>query len=150
MECEICGNKVERIFVTEIEGVVLRACEECSKSGNILNVLDNKRKSNLMIKNQKFNYGEENELVENYGKLITEARNNVGLSIDELAKIIGEKSSYIRKIEKEEIRPSDKVIRKLEKILKIKLREKIEKKIERSKKEYEIKLRIADIVEIKG
>jgi len=81
--------------------------------------------------------------------LIREARNQAGLSIEELARIVGEKSSYIRKIEKEEIRPSEKIISKLEKILRIKLTEKLEEKIEKQEKEDKMRLRIADVVEIK-
>jgi putative transcription factor len=73
----------------------------------------------------------------------------MNLSIEELAKKIGEKESLLRKIEKEEIRPSDKVIDKLERFLKIKLREKIEAKPKKEKKEEDIKLRIADVVKIR-
>jgi len=149
VECEICGKKVEKVFVAEIEGVALKVCEECSKSGKILNVIDDKKRNKPITKTQKLNYEEDYELIENYGMLIREARNRAGLSIEELARMVGEKSSYIRKIEKEEIRPSDKIILKLEKILKINLRGKIEEKIEKQKKEDEMKLRIADVVEIK-
>lgn len=149
MECEICGKKVEKVFVAEIEGVVLKVCEECSKSGKILNVIDDKKKNKPVTKTQKLNYEEDYELIENYGMLIREARNQAGLSIEELARIVGEKSSYIRKIEKEEIRPSEKIISKLEKILRIKLTEKLEEKIEKQEKEDKMRLRIADVVEIK-
>jgi len=45
VECEICGKKVEKVFVAEIEGVVLKVCEECSKSGKILNVIDDKKRT---------------------------------------------------------------------------------------------------------
>jgi len=147
MECEICGKKVQKVFVTEIEGVTLRVCEECSKSGKILNVIE-EEKSKRIAKMQNLKYEEEYELVENYGVLICEARSQAGLSVEELAKRIKEKSNLIRKIEREEIRPSDKLVRELEKILKIKLEEKIEERRER-KKEGERKLRIADVVEIK-
>jgi len=149
VECEICGKKVEKVFVAEIEGVVLKVCEECSKSGKILNVIDDKKKNKPVTKTQKLNYEEDYELIENYGMLIREARNQAGLSIEELARIVGEKSSYIRKIEKEEIRPSEKIISKLEKILRIKLTEKLEEKIEKQEKEDKMRLRIADVVEIK-
>jgi len=149
MECEVCGNKIQRIFITEIEEVVLRLCEECSKSGRVLNIVNVRSENKPKVKVEVLNYDEEYELVEEYGKLISEARNKAGLSIEDLASKIGEKSSVIRKIEREEIRPSDKIVEKIEKILKIKLREKVKVKVEKNREEVEAKLRIADVVEIK-
>jgi putative transcription factor len=148
MECEICGRKAKKIFVTEIEGVILRVCEECAKSGRILNIIE---EGKTIKEKQKPNieFEEEYELVENYGKLIAEARKRMSLSVEELAKRIGEKESLIRKIEREEIRPSDKIIEKLEKFLKIKLMEKIEVKSKNGRKGEEMKLRIADVIKIK-
>ena len=148
MECEICGKVTRKIFITEIEGIALRVCEECSKSGRILNIVE-ERKTIKDKQKLKMEFEEEYELVENYGKLIAEARKKMNLSIEELAKKIGEKESLIRKIEREEIRPSDKVIEKLEKFLKIKLKEKIEVKFKNEKKGKEMKLRIVDVVKIK-
>jgi putative transcription factor len=148
MECEICGKETKKIFITEIEGVVLRACEECSKGGKILNIITKNNKPK--IERQMPNYQEEEyELIEDYGKVIEEARKKIGISLEELAKGIGEKESLIRKIEREEIKPSDKIINKLEKFLKVKLREKIDYKPKENKKQLEEKLRIADVVKIK-
>jgi len=148
MECEICGKETKKIFITEIEGVVLRACEECSKGGKILNIITKNNKPK--IERQMSDYQEgEYELIEDYGKVIEEARKKIGISLEELAKGIGEKESLIRKIEREEIKPSDKIINKLEKFLKVKLREKIDYKPKENKKQLEEKLRIADVVKIK-
>jgi len=148
MECEICGKETKKIFITEIEGVVLRACEECSKGGKILNIITKNNKPK--IERQMPDYqDEEYELIEDYGKVIEEARKKIGISLEELAKGIGEKESLIRKIEREEIKPSDKIINKLEKFLKVKLREKIDYKPKENKKQLEEKLRIADVVKIK-
>jgi len=148
MECEICGKEIKKIFITEIEGVILRVCEECAKSGRILNITE-EGKTIKEKQKPKIEFEEEYELVENYGKLIAEARKKMNLSMEELAKKIGEKESLIRKIEMEEIRPSDKIIEKLEKFLKIKLREKIESTFKKGKRDEEMKLRIADVVKIK-
>jgi putative transcription factor len=148
MECEICGKETKKIFLTEIEGVVVRACEECSKGGKILNIISENNKPK--IERQMPNYqDEEYELIEDYGKVIEEARKKIGISLEELAKRIGEKESLVRKIEREEIRPSDKIIDKLEKFLKIRLREKIDYKPKENKKQLEEKLRIADVIKIK-
>ena len=148
MECEICGKETKKIFLTEIEGVVVRVCEECSKGGKILNIISENNKPK--IERQMSNYqDEEYELIEDYGKVIEEARKKIGISLEELAKRIGEKESLVRKIEREEIRPSDKIIDKLEKFLRIRLREKIDYKPKENKKQLEEKLRIADVIKIK-
>jgi len=150
MECEICGTKVEKAFITQIEGVLLKLCENCSKSGTVLNVI--KEQKEVDKKKNRWKDDEEYELVENYGKVIFEARVRMGISTQQLAEKIGEKESLVRKIEREEIRPSDKVVDKLERVLGIKLREKIEnfEKSEKSNKSNkEMRLRIADVVRIK-
>jgi putative transcription factor len=148
MECEICGEKAKRIFVVEIEGVRVRACEKCSKSGNILTIIEEKNEE----RKEKKLYRETTDeylLVENYGKIISEARKKAGLSIREIAEKIGEKESLVKKIEKEEIRPSEELVNKLERILKVNLREKIKEERESRKKETGKKLRIADVVVIR-
>jgi putative transcription factor len=151
MECEICGKGTKKIFLTEIEGVVLRACEECSKGGEVLSTISENNKPSIERKISKIsNYQEgEYELIEDYGKVIGEARKRIEISLEELAKMIGEKESLIRKIEREEIRPPDKIINKLEKFLKVKLKEKIDYKPKEKKKQLEEKLRIADVIKIK-
>jgi putative transcription factor len=95
-------------------------------------------------------YEEDWELVENYGRIVREARSKLGLSIEELAKGVGEKESLIRRIEREEIRPSDKVIDKLERFLKVKLKEKVKRWIKKNDKQIKAELRIADVIKIKG
>jgi len=149
MECEICGIERKKIFITEIEGTILRLCEDCAKGGRILNIIEEAKKIKENLKPKIDFENEEYDLVENYGKIITEIRTKMNISIEDLAKKIGEKESLLRKIEKEEIRPSDKVVDKLERFLKIKLREKIEAKPKKEKKDEDIRLRIADVVKIK-
>ncbi len=150
MECEICGTKVKKAFITQIEGVLLKLCENCSKSGTVLNVI--KEQKEVDKKKNRWKDDEEYELIENYGKIIFEARVRMGISTQQLAEKIGEKESLVRKIEREEIRPSDKVVDKLERVLGIKLREKIEnfeKSEKSSKSNMKMRLRIADVVKIK-
>jgi putative transcription factor len=150
MECEICGKKTSKIFTTEIEGTVLRLCKECSKSGKILNVIEEKERKEERKRKGILTYEENWELVENYGRIIREARSKLGLSIEKLAKGVGEKESLIRKIEREEIRPSDKVVDKLERFLKVKLKEKVKRWTRKNDKQIKAELRIADVIKIKG
>ncbi len=61
------------------------------------------------------------EGMEGYGRKIKEARERAGLKQAELAKRINEKQSLLRKIENEEIIPTDEVRRKIERVLDISL-----------------------------
>ena len=91
---------------------------------------------------------EEFVLIENYGKLIVEARQRMNLTREEFAKKIKEKESVIRRIENEEMKPDEKLLNKIEKFLGIKLRKPYTR--ERLKLTgKEAKLTLGDVVEIK-
>ncbi|MBC7114208.1 MAG: TIGR00270 family protein, partial [Archaeoglobi archaeon] len=88
------------------------------------------------------------DIIPNYSEVIREARERLGLSQEELARKIKEKVSLIRKIERGELTPEEKVARKLEKELGIKLMERIESpKIE--KKELPSTLTLGDVVVVR-
>lgn len=59
------------------------------------------------------------EYVEGYGAAVRRARESMGLTREELAAHVQEKSTVIKKIENEELRPSLQLARKLEKALRI-------------------------------
>lgn len=61
--------------------------------------------------------------MEDYGKKIRDARTKMGLSHDQLARILNEKSSIIKKVEQETFRPPLQLVHRLEKFLKIRLLE---------------------------
>jgi putative transcription factor len=61
------------------------------------------------------------ELVPDFGRKIREAREVMGLSVEDLAARVKEKATLLKKIEREEISPEDDVIKKLEKEMRIKL-----------------------------
>ena len=62
-------------------------------------------------------------LVDDYSSVIKDGRREKGMSQDDLAKRLNEKKSIIAKLENGDMRPSDKLIKKLEKELGIRLRE---------------------------
>jgi putative transcription factor len=68
----------------------------------------------------------EKELAIEYHKLIQRARNEHGWSQEELGQKINERKSVISKIENKSMKPDDKLVRKLEKALGIKLMEVLE------------------------
>ncbi|MCD6370165.1 MAG: TIGR00270 family protein [Thermoplasmata archaeon] len=137
MICELCGRNVPRLKKVIIEGVILNVCDECAKFGKEI-------KGNEIPKDVKYlppevvrerlerkrrkrkDYLEEEEvLIDDYSRVIREARERMGLTQDELAKKILEKKTVISKIERGEMRPDEKLIKKLEKALNIKLKEKV-------------------------
>ena len=65
------------------------------------------------------------ELVKGFGKLIREAREVAGLDHDELGRRINEKTSVLKKLEAQKMRPDNKLAGKLQYALKIKLLEPI-------------------------
>jgi putative transcription factor len=66
-------------------------------------------------------FGEVDELAQDYDQRIRSARENAGLSQDDLAKKLNEKSSLIRKLEHGDSLPSDSVQGKIESALDIDL-----------------------------
>jgi putative transcription factor len=91
---------------------------------------------------------EETVFVENYGKLIVEARERMNLTREEFAKKIKEKESVVRRIESEEMVPDDALTKKIEKFLGIKLKKPYEEKPIR-KKEIKGELTLGDVVEVR-
>ncbi|MFH7880787.1 MAG: multiprotein bridging factor aMBF1 [Candidatus Aenigmatarchaeota archaeon] len=145
MECTICGKEINKLFKIEIDGNIIEVCENCKSYGKLVGVERKiERKEKLKEKSL-----EEFELVENYGEIIKSKREKLKISIQDLAKKIGIKESYLSKIEKGEIYPDKNTLEKLEKFLKINLKEgKEEFNIKREERKEE-KLTIADVVEIK-
>ncbi len=137
MICELCGKDVPRLHKVIIEGVVLNVCDECAKFGKeikngqvpkdvkyippeiIRERIERKRKRSSR------DIDEEEILVEDYSERIRNARERLGLTQEKLAKMILEKRTVISKLERGEMRPDEKLIKKLEKALNIKLKEKV-------------------------
>ena len=137
MICELCGKDVPRLKKVIIEGVIMNVCNDCAKFGKEV-------KGNEIPKDVKYlppevvrerlerkhrrryrDMEEEEVLVEDYAQRIRQARERMGLTQDELAKRILEKRTVISKLERGEMHPDEKLIKKLEKALNIKLKEKV-------------------------
>lgn len=61
------------------------------------------------------------EFVDDLGNVIRKAREARFLTREQLAEMVGEKVSTIRRIENNELKPSFELARKLERVLKVKL-----------------------------
>ncbi|MCF8884168.1 MAG: helix-turn-helix domain-containing protein [Nitrososphaerota archaeon] len=64
---------------------------------------------------------EDIEYVEDFGRLIRDAREKMGLTQEELANQLNERVTIIKKIEAGEFKPSIELARRIEKLLKIKI-----------------------------
>lgn len=134
MSCEVCGRRIHGSPVKVIiEGAVMSVCEECARFGVTPATWSRSSRKTPQIVSQgrkeivhrkatvPVHIEMEEELVEGYGNLIRDAREKMGLSQEELAKLVKEKLSVIKRVEAERMEPSRQLAVKLEKVLKIKL-----------------------------
>ena len=154
MLCEMCGIEVANPILSKISGTILRTCQKCSAMGveaterekignkNYISDVMNKRSNRLREKEIKT----EKILVEDFGILIKNGRENKKLSQKELANKISEKKSTIASIENKQYKPEKKLINKLETVLEIRLMEDIEVK-ESVKTSKTTGMTLADLIE---
>jgi putative transcription factor len=87
-------------------------------------------------------------LVSNYNVLIRQARENMGLTQADLAMLIGEKESIVRRLESGRMAPTLELAKKIEKVLKIRLYEEIRQEQELPKPQG-LQLTLGDVAVIK-
>ncbi len=154
-ECELCG-RFGKLVEVEIEGSTLLVCEKCAAFGD-----KSSPKKVTRIKGERvLSSGDEvtsEDLVENYGQLIKKTRESKGMTQEELAAKLMIKTTLLSKIEREEITPDIKLARKIEKVLNIKLLEKLqpsevtteEKDEESRKKKSGYGITLGDLIKLK-
>ena len=121
MECELCG-KDTTCKTIEVDGVKMMACPNCYKFGHGIEIKNEPYKpidktifNRIRKPKEKDVYKEINkELVSNWNNIIKNAREKKGLTRENLGFKIGERTVTISKIENGDLRPSDKIIKKLE------------------------------------
>lgn len=130
MQCEICGAEIpgtpNRIV---IDRSTLDVCKSCARFGKAEDkwtpvprkVVPVERAFTVRRPQSRDQFKDLVEIVPEYGRVIREARESLGLTPDELASTIKEKAALIKKIERQELVPEDRVRKKLEKELNIKL-----------------------------
>jgi putative transcription factor len=139
MICELCGKEYPSLRSTKVEGSVLMVCAACSRFGEgvpdktrtqgdpsaapVVERLANREKR-MQEKDIYAEAGEE-MLVDDYHARVRRRRESLGLSQEDLAKKLNERKSIIQKIEAGDISPDDKLAKKLEGVLGIKLKEKV-------------------------
>ncbi len=118
MDCEICGKASRELFLVSVEGTRLRVCQDCSGYGTFISRVE---EEHYDIKPIVIEERPEIDLVDNYASLISEARQKANLTQEELAKKINENLNVLRKVEKGDLLPTEKLSKKLEKTFRIRL-----------------------------
>lgn len=133
MSCELCGSDCKVCKPALIDGVKMMLCPDCIKYGeSVKETTETSTKVQRVVAQRARKPGAKDiykdmdkELVSNWPQVIKEARKKKGLSREQLGFRIGERTVTISKLENGDLRPSDKIISKLEKELEISLLEKV-------------------------
>ncbi len=139
MICEMCGKEVPLTRAVFIEGTKLEVCPHCSKFGDEFRgsrpkgaapaaspqVIEQRlqRREQRMKGRDIYRGTEDIELIDDYGGAIRKARMEKGMDREQFAASIFEKKGILAKIESNDLIPDDKMVKKLEKALGIKLTE---------------------------
>jgi putative transcription factor len=152
--CDMCSSP-DKTHKIELEGSILNVCKNCASYGKVIKTYSKPVKQKKKTTTEEKAPVKETETIQrtvkNYHTLIKNAREQMGLKQEELAKKLAEKESIIHKLESKSIRPSRELARKLEKFLKIKLVEELEMKPGQFKKEKSTNkaLTIGDLIKFK-
>jgi putative transcription factor len=142
MLCEMCGNEVEATSRVRIERSVLQLCADCEKFGERVDppvapaaavappvgrrplVAATRSSTGPRRLEERDLYREigELELAPDWGRRVRVAREALTWNPEELAKRLNEKKSVVLKIETGGFHPPDALVRKLEHLLKVRLR----------------------------
>ncbi|MCL4333719.1 MAG: multiprotein bridging factor aMBF1 [Candidatus Thermoplasmatota archaeon] len=144
MNCELCGRVMDRYHEVIIDGVTMKVCHDCAKYGKEINKrpaavqrepVQHTIQSNNFIRvpppplprrKSSSNVEDSDELIIDFGKAVKKRREEMGLSQEELANKLQEKKNLIAKIEREEIKPDRQTARKIEKIMGVRILEKVQ------------------------
>ncbi|HTT15847.1 MAG TPA: multiprotein-bridging factor 1 family protein [Thermoplasmata archaeon] len=145
MLCEMCGNDVVATSRVRIEKSVLQLCPSCARFGTPIDpppaplatpaagpaparpvasggATRSGRGPRRLEERDLYQEIGELELAADWGQRVRRAREALAWTPEELAKRLNEKKSVVLKIESSDIHPPDALVRKLEHLLKVRLR----------------------------
>ncbi len=141
MLCELCGKEVDQTVRVRIEGTVLSVGPECEKFGVRVDPVPTAPAASgwanrptgapatrvgatgrRMEERDLYTEIGELELAPDWPKRVRVAREGLGWTPEDLGKKLNEKKSVILKIESGGLNPPDALVRKLERLLKTRLR----------------------------
>lgn len=125
MHCEICGRPVEEPIAVEVDRAVLYLCRSCAASYGRRQVAQRQQAQPAARRppqpRRPAAPRRELEVVEDFGEIVRRARENLGLSREVLAAMIGVKETVLRRVEAGQLTPDLELARKLERALGVKL-----------------------------
>jgi len=126
MRCEVCGAEIRgEPYYRVIEGGRMTVCGRCAKFGTTdwdPSRPQIRRTSSIPAPRRPRNEleaAEVMELVDDYGLKIKKARQKKGLSVEDFARMINEKESVVKNLEREEFTPDSKLVRKIRNTLQV-------------------------------
>ena len=141
MICEMCGKDVESLSQVRVEGSVLRLCADCAKFGVVIappappapvgrsaptplgpGPARFATPGRRMEERDLYKELPDMELAPDWSKRIRVAREKLAWTPEDLGKKLNEKKSVVLKIESGGFHPPDAMVRKIERLLKIRLR----------------------------
>lgn len=121
----MCG-KANATTNAKIEGSTMTVCQACSAFGKVL-IPPKSHNQSIKFRKASDPIPEETILVADCGRRIRNARESRDMSQMMLARALAEKESLIQQVESGHTRPSERLAKKLERYLGIKLYEKLKK-----------------------
>ncbi len=130
MACEMCGYKGTLVKAL-VENVEMELCSECARFGKIVRkprpeVIQKRILQKKQTRHLPKEYETPERVVPDYGEIIQKKRSKLGINQEALAKMLAERTSLVQKLEAGTYKPSLKLARKIQRILKITLVEKPE------------------------
>ena len=131
----MCGAESASLEPRKVSGSVLRVCTSCAGMGKQTSYRESVGHrafvaQTLEKREQKTRYkdisSDERVLVSNYGEVVRKARERKGLDHGSLAMKISEKKSIITSVESGNMKPNEKLTKKLENFLNINLMEDVQ------------------------
>lgn len=158
MECEVCGKAITgKPLEVKIEGSLMRTCSGCARFGT-----EEKGWSRLPQRGSGSRWAPQPsrkprpeprekiiEVVEDYHEVVRRAREMRGLNREDFAKIMNEKASVIVRLESRNLVPDEKLARKLERLLDVKLLQVQDETLPEAQREKRGELTIGDVTKVK-
>jgi putative transcription factor len=125
MRCEVCGTEIRgQPYHRIIERGRMTVCGRCAKFGSgdwdpRRPQLRQRQPSTPRHPRSDVEAAEVLEPVEDYGAKIRKERQKRKISVEDFARMISEKESVVKKLEKEELNPDRKLARKIKNALNI-------------------------------
>ncbi|AWR95936.1 multiprotein bridging factor aMBF1 [Acidianus brierleyi] len=151
--CELCGSVIHGKGITvNYEGSTITICPACySKIKSHAKIVENKKQNTVQSRQTKKTQTETIwEIVDDYPKIIKEARESHGMSTKELAQKLKVQENIVKRIETGKLKPTIQLAKDLERILSIKILVKIDESNDNNSNNINnYELTLGDIINIR-